>query len=148
LSIFWAGKWHKIGSIFLLNSHEKRPKNNKKGQKNNNNCLLSLVSLLIHKSKQKNTTKTFWRQICYRAPICLYFLSFFFPPTHLPARPQMQHAPSANACKKTANPHFIFLIQKNSFAPKILIKTKNSKQDIFKFEAPNLTLYKNTKKSF
>jgi len=80
------------------------------------------------------------------------FSQFFLPtwhlPTYPPVCPQMQHAPSANACKKTANPHFIFLIQKNSFAPKILIETKNSNQDIFKFEAPNLTLYKNTKKSF
>jgi len=90
--------------LILMKNGQKTTKKAKKQQQ-----LLTLsVSLLIHKSKQKNTTKTFWRQICYRAPICLYFLSFFFPPTHLPARPQVQHAPSANACKKTANPHFFF----------------------------------------
>merc|ERR1711874_394216 len=79
----------------------------------------------------------------------VYIFSVFS--SHLPTYPPAHKCstrPAQMRAKKTANPHFIFLIQKNSFAPKILIKTKNSKQDIFKFEAPNLTLYKNTKKSF
>merc|ERR1719436_1945235 len=59
--------------IFLLNSHEKKAKITK------NNCLLSLVSLLIHKSKQKHNKNIL-------APNLLsshfFIFSQFFPPTY------------------------------------------------------------------
>jgi len=95
--------------------------------------------------KTKNTTKTFWRQICY-APICLYFLSFFppaYPPAHnCSTRPAQMRA-------KTANPRFFFE-SKNSFAPKNPNQNRNSKTGNFQIRgAKFLTLYKNnTKKSF
>jgi len=80
----------------------------------------------------------------------LFIFSQFFLPTYPPTRPPTNAARAQRTCVQKNQLTLIssFLIQKNSFAPKILIKTKNSKQDIFKFEAPNLTLYKNTKKSF
>jgi len=58
MSIFWAGKWHKIGSIFLLNSHEKRPKLQR------TIAYSLLYPCWFVTNQNKNTTKSFWRQIC------------------------------------------------------------------------------------
>jgi len=75
----------------------------KKGQKTTRKAkkqqqLLTLSCILVDSQiKTKNTTKTFWRQICYRAPICLYFLSFFFR-TYPPTRPPTNAARAQRKC--------------------------------------------------
>merc|ERR1719219_1006343 len=74
----------RLAPFFCLILMKKGQKTTRKAKKQQQ--LLTLSCILVDSQiKTKNTTKTFWRQICYRAPICLYFLSFFLP--HLPTYP-------------------------------------------------------------
>jgi len=136
--------------FFCLILMTKWPKNNKKGQKKQQQ-LLTLSCILV--DSQIKTKKHNQNILAPDLLSCSYLFIFsqFFLPTYPPTRPPAHKCstrPAQMRAKKQLTLISSFLIQKNSFAPKILIKTKNSKQDIFKFEAPNLTLYKNTKKSF
>jgi len=84
----------------------------KKGQITNNNCLLSLVSLLIHKSIQKTQQKYFGARFVKLLFVYIFSVFSSHLPKYLPAH-KMKRAPSANACKKTANLHrFFFSIKK------------------------------------
>jgi len=71
----------------------------KKGQITNNNCLLSLVSLLIHKSIQKTQQKYFGARFVKLLFVYIFSVFSSHLPKYLPAH-KMKRAPSANACKK------------------------------------------------
>jgi len=103
----------RLAPFFCLILMKKGQKTTRKAKKTTT-IAYSLLYPCWFTNQNKNTQPKHFGARFVIVLLFVYIFSVFSShlPTYPPVCPQMQHAPSANACKKTANPHFFFFDSK------------------------------------